>query len=397
MSDINSLSVKNKRIILLFPHMVTPGGALNYALRLAEQLRERGAAVAILTLRAERNAFSLQADIEVISLGGPLTSSFFYWLFFFYWQRRVARAITLWRPDVIVPQIFPANWWGWLYKRNDSAAKLAWICQEPSAFIHSRAWVLALRPWWKSALARILQPLLSTVDISLSRRSDRIIANSRFTASEVERVYGVSPDGIAYPGIDFAAFSGEKVQRDRSIITVAQLTKFKRVDFLLNVFREVLKVHSDLTYHIVGTGVDESFLRGYARRLGIESRVVFHGRADGPTLTGLYRRASLFLHGSVGEPFGMAPLEAIACGTPVVAHKSGGPMEVVSEDCGRLISSLDIEDWASVISEYLAFLFTHEDLSDRVRECARRFDWGLSLRPAIEVITELCAALGKEK
>ncbi len=146
----------------------------------------------------------------------------------------------------------------------------------------------------------------------------------------------------------------------------------------------MLKIHPDLIYHIVGTGEDESFLRGYASGLGVESRVVFHGAADGPALVGLYRRASLFLHGSVGEPFGMTPPDAIACGTPAVAHNSGGPLEIINEDCGRLISSLNVDDWASEVAEYLTFLFTHEDFPKRVRECARKFDWCISLRPALD-------------
>jgi glycosyltransferase involved in cell wall biosynthesis len=387
---VNSQPLENTRILVLFPHMVMPGGALNYTVRLAEQLLEQGATVAILALRVDRSAFRLTPGLEVISLDGPLTSSMWYWLFFPHWQRRISRAIATWRPDVLVPQVFPSNWWGWMHKRRHPSVKLVWICHEPSAFIHSQPWIRALRPWWKSVLARILQPLLATVDISLSRHSDRIVANSRFTGSELERVYGVAPDGIAYPGIDFSVSSGMRWRKKREIITVARLTKFKRVDFLLKVFRELLKRYPDLTYNIVGTGEDEASLRGLVKSLGLEPRVIFHGAADGPTLTSLYQRASLLLHGSVGEPFGMAPLEAIACGTPVVAHCSGGPMEILNEDCGRLISSLEVEEWAREIVEYLGFLFSHEDFPDRVRECARRFDWRTSLRPALETIAGLC-------
>ena len=388
--------LSGKRVLLLFPHMVNPGGALHYALKLAERLREEAAEVGILTLRVDQGAHRVPGGVEEISLDGPLTSSLGYWLLFPLWQGRINRAIAAWRPDVIVPQVFPANWWGWFYKRNYSGVKLAWMCQEPSAFIHSTAWIRALRPWGKSLLARIVGPFLAIVDVSLARHCDRIIANSRFTGVELEKVYGVAPDAIAYPGIDFPALSVEKRRKERSIITVARLTKFKRIDFLLEVFRGVLKVHLDLTYHIVGTGEDEVFLRKLAMRLGVESRVVFHGAVDGPTLVGLYQRASLFLHGSVGEPFGMAPLEAIACGTPVVAHNSGGPMEFVSEDCGRLIASLCAEDWVEEINGYLGFLFAHPDFPDRVRECARRFEWSVSLRPAIEVIADLCAADGRK-
>jgi D-inositol-3-phosphate glycosyltransferase len=69
---------------------------------------------------------------------------------------------------------------------------------------------------------------------------------------------------------------------------------------------------------------------------------VFHGAASDADLRELYQRSRLFLHGSVDEPFGMAPLEAIACGTPVVAHRSGGPAEFVTAECGRLVDSLEV-------------------------------------------------------
>jgi glycosyltransferase involved in cell wall biosynthesis len=381
----------DSRVLVLFPHMVTPGGALHYTLRLSEQLLKRGVKVAILTLRADRELFDLPRGLEVISIDGPLTSSLYYWLFFPLWQRRISRAITAWRPDVLFPQVFPANWWGWIYKRKHPDVKLAWLCPEPSAFIHSMAWIQALNPWWKSLLARAFRPFLAAVDVSLARQCDRIIANSRFTGAELERVYGIASDVIAYPGIDFQALSGDRGRKEKELITVARLTKFKRVDFLLEIFKGVLNVYPDLTYNIVGTGEEEAVLRELAKRLGLGTRVVFHGVVDGKNLIDLYRRSCLFLHGSVDEPFGMAPLEAIACGTPVVAHKSGGPMEFMNEDCGRLIGSLSVEDWEAEITTYLGFLFTHPDFPDRVRECARRFDWSISLRPAVEVIAELCA------
>ena len=198
------------------------------------------------------------------------------------------------------------------------------------------------------------------------------------------------PDGIACPGIDFHAFAGEGRRQERAILTVARLTRFKRVDFLLKVFKEVLTAYPDLTYHIVGTGEEESALRDLARQLGVESRVVFHGAASDAALLELYRRSTLFLHGSIDEPFGMAPLEAIACGTPVVAHRSGGPAEFVTAECGRLVDSLEVADWAAEITAYVEDLFANPDFPVRVRECARRFDWSVSLRPAVEVIAGLC-------
>ncbi|QEM66790.1 glycosyltransferase family 4 protein [Geobacter sp. FeAm09] len=383
-------NLKGTRILILLPHLVVPGGASSYALHLAGQLLERGATVGLLVMRIKRDSFALPAGIEVVSLGGPLTSSMFYWLLFPFWQARINRAISTWRAGVLVPQVFPSNWWAWLYKRNRPEAKLVWICHEPSAFIHSDAWIRALRPAWKSLVARVLKPVLAAIDVSLVNVCDRIVANSRFTAAEVERVYGLKVDGIAHPGVDFQDFTGSGWRKERALITVARLTKFKRIDFLLEVFRELLKTFPDLTFHIVGTGEEEAELQLLAKKLGVAQQVVFHGKIGESALASLYLRSTLFLHGSVDEPFGMAPLEAIACGTPVIAHNSGGPVEFVTAECGRLINSLSIADWAQSISEYLNFLFAHEDFPERVLECARNYDWRRSLAQATEVIAGLC-------
>ncbi len=152
----------------------------------------------------------------------------------------------------------------------------------------------------------------------------------------------------------------------------------------------MLETHPDLTYVIVGTGEDEILLRQQADRLGLGSQVNFCGALDASELTELYHRSVLFLHGSVDEPFGMAPLEAIACGTPVVAHNSGGPKEFVTQECGRLVDSLTCGAWATAIVAYLDHLAADVNFPHRVHECARPFDWQHSLRPALQVIGELC-------
>jgi len=380
-----------KRVLLLFPHVINPGGALFYTLRLAEQLREAGAKVSILTLRAEPETFALSDGIKVISLDGPLTSSLGYWLLMPYWQAKLNRSISAWCPNVLVPQNFPSNWWGWLYKRKNSDIKLVWVCHEPSAFIHSQPWIRALRPWWKSLLARILRPFLIKVDVSLAQHCDRVVANSSFTGEAMKRIYALVPDAIARPGIDLHKFPNTNCSNERTILTVARLTKFKRVDFLIDVFAEMLKSHPDLLFYIVGTGEDETLLRDQTVRLGIDSHVVFCGAVDDRKLTELYKSTSLYLHGSVDEPFGMAPLEAIACGTPVVAHNSGGPKEFVTEKCGRLIDSLDKNEWAATIVAFLDSHAVDAKFRNQVSESARSFDWRSSLRPALETINDLCS------
>lgn len=374
------------RVLILFPHMVMSGGALNYALKLAEKLEASGATTGILTLRSDQIRFPPPPWVEIISLEGPLTSSLWYWLLLPFWQYKINKHIMAWQPDVLVPQVFPANWWGWLYKKKYPKTKLVWICQEPSAFIHSKMWIQALTPWWKSMVALVLQPLLSRIDIHLAQQCDAAIANSIYTAGALEQTYGFPAAGIAMPGLDLSVLSACSEPRSREIITVARLTKFKRVDFLLEVFAELLKFYPELRYNIVGTGEEERALHEKVGQLGIQSQVQFHGAVNDQALAKLYQSSCLFLHGARNEPFGMAPLEAIASGTPVVAHRSGGIQEFINEHCGRLTDSSDPVEWGELCAGYLGLILSQPGFHSDVRTCAEQFDWSETLKPALEII-----------
>jgi glycosyltransferase involved in cell wall biosynthesis len=264
-----------------------------------------------------------------------------------------------------------------------------WICHEPSAFIHSRQWIKALTPWWKRIIARVLQPFLSRIDIHLAQQSDAAIANSSYTAGTLEQTYGFPAAVIATPGIDLSAFSDYSGPRWLEIITVARLTKFKRVDFLLEVFAELLKFYPELRYNIVGTGEEERALHEKADQLEIQSQVLFHGAVNDETLTKLYQRSCLFLHGARNEPFGMAPLEAIASGTPVVAHRSGGIQEFINERCGRLVDSSDPAVWAKQCAEFLDVILLQPGFHTDVSTCAEKFSWRETLKPALKIIAEV--------
>ncbi len=137
----------------------------------------------------------------------------------------------------------------------------------------------------------------------------------------------------------------------------------------------MLQSHPWLTYHIVGQGDEAERLQELAVSLGVGGKVVFHGAVSPERLRDLYRRSLLFLHGGVDEPFGMAPLEAIACGTPVVAHNSGGPVEYISEACGRLVNGTGEEEWAEAVTSFLRMLRTNPEYFRTVPENACRFSW----------------------
>ena len=87
-------------------------------------------------------------------------------------------------------------------------------------------------------------------------------------------------------------------------------------------------------------------LKRLAEQLNIAEYVDFCGRLSRKEIVEMYASASLYLHGGVEEPFGMVLIEALASGCPVLAHASGGPLEIVTPGTGRLMNTLNPEIWS---------------------------------------------------
>ncbi len=264
---------------------------------------------------------------------------------------------------------------------------MLWVCQEPSAFVHSQRWINALEPVWKSWMARILRPFLANVDKRLADYGNAVVANSRFTAEQIKSVYGMEVAGIAYPGVDMEEFPPCNEPKQHLLLTVSHLSGFKRIDFLLEVFARIIQKNSDLRFAIVGDGEKMDDLKRLSRKLGITEHVDFCGRLSREELVHMYSRACLYLHGSIREPFGMAPLEALAGGCPVVAHASGGPKEIVTQGTGRLLDTLRPEAWVKAINDLLSA--TNSQTPAMCRQRAADFSWEATTRCVASVIGEI--------
>lgn len=189
--------------------------------------------------------------------------------------------------------------------------RYAWD-QEHAYFPQRTGPVAALR---RSALSR-----LRTWDVASAPRVDTFVANSRFVAERIRRYYGREAAVLA-PPVDVSFFSPalEPAARDYALV-VAALAPYKRVDLAITACAK-----RGLPLIIVGDGPE---LRRLGRLAGPDVR--FAGRVDGPELLALYRGARCFVQPGV-EDFGIATVEALACGTPVVALARGGVADIVED------------------------------------------------------------------
>lgn len=154
-------------------------------------------------------------------------------------------------------------------------------------------------------------------DAETAARVHRFVANSRHVAGRIARYYGRAAR-VVHPPIDTAFFTPEGRMTDNYLLVVSALVPYKRLDLAIAAADAV-----QLPLKIVGRGPELERLQRIAG-----SRVEFLGSRTNEEIRSLYRRAAALLMPGE-EDFGMVPLEAQACGCPVVALGRGGALETV--------------------------------------------------------------------
>ena len=170
-------------------------------------------------------------------------------------------------------------------------------------------------------------------DGSCANRSDKIIAISHFIANRIKKVYG-RESAVIYPPVDTTAFKLQS-RKDDYFITCGRLVDYKRTDLIVRAFNE-----NGLKLVVVGDGEQMNELKAIAK-----PNIELLGKVSKGELVRLLGGARAFVYAGV-EDFGIAAIEALSCGTPVIAYDKGGVAESVKGslnagfgECGLLFSS----------------------------------------------------------
>ncbi|MBI3316136.1 MAG: glycosyltransferase family 4 protein [Candidatus Omnitrophica bacterium] len=189
-----------------------------------------------------------------------------------------------------------------------------------------------------------------------AERADRVIAISRHTRRKFLSWANIEPWRVKVlpcvvsekfgPGpkrgdlLDRFGLKGKKI-----ILTVSRLAageRYKGHEKVFAVLPRLAEQYPDLAYVIVGDGDDRVRLEETAGRLGISDKVFFTGSIDSSEIADIYRLADVFVMPSVGEGFGIAFLEAVASGVPVIGGRGDGGFDALLE--GRLGRLVDPEN-----------------------------------------------------
>ena len=170
----------------------------------------------------------------------------------------------------------------------------------------------------RSMIARWLLHRMRNWDARTGAGVDNFIAISRFVERRIRKIYR-RESTVIYPPVDTDAFTLAEGRREPFYVTASRLVPYKRVDLIVDVFAGL----PDRQLVVIGNGPEAPRIRSKAA-----PNIRLLGEQPLPVLVDHLQRASAFVFAAV-EDFGIAPLEAQACGTPVIALGKGGALETV--------------------------------------------------------------------
>ncbi len=228
--------------------------------------------------------------------------------------------------------------------------------------------------------------------------ADRIIAVSELTKQAIVSHYGIDPEKIrvVYNGIDEnTAPSGMGLSRLRSlkrsgkkiVLFLGRITLQKGPDYFLRAAQRVLGVHKDVVFVIAGAGDMDAQVMQMASSLGIAEHVLFTGFLSGTDRHEMYATADLFVMPSVSEPFGIAPLESMRIGTPVLISKQSGISEIVRH--ALKVDFWDIDEMANKILSVLGSDAISSELRENAKKEAERITWADAALKVDHIVREL--------
>lgn len=226
------------------------------------------------------------------------------------------------------------------------------------------------------------------VVVRAAREALKVIAPSEFSKKEIHEMLKIPEERIevVYGAASEAPPDGEGEGRSRGrryMLAVSSLDPRKNFEKLAEAF--IASGLRDLSLIIVGSGNSIFRNRKMKEAIGSNPDIIFTGYIQDRELFDLYRGAELFIYPSLYEGFGMPPLEAMACGCPVIVSRVSSLPEICG-DAAFYVDPLDIGDMKKAMCEVAGNAGLRRELAIRGRERAKLFSWDESAERLLKIV-----------
>jgi D-inositol-3-phosphate glycosyltransferase len=249
----------------------------------------------------------------------------------------------------------------------------------------------------------------------LLQEADCVIAATPAEKAQIQWLYqaDVEKIGIIPPGVDLSRFypipedEAKEVigipPCDQVLLYVGRIEPLKGIDTLIEAIAYMHRSEPDLPFCLAVIGGDPHSLpddqTAEMKRLkelcnlnGLDDQVAFLGKRDQDLLPYYYSAAEAVVVPSHYESFGMVALEAMACGTPVVASQVGGLAYLVQDGVtGYTVPSNDVPALATRLSDLIRDKALRDRLGDQAAQSAKQFSWEIIARQIRDLYQELIA------
>ena len=202
-----------------------------------------------------------------------------------------------------------------------------------------------LETGFKSMMARAVLHYIRIWDVRTAHGIDQIAVNSKFVGRRVRKAYGRRAE-VVYPPVDITKFE-LRVDKEQFYLTASRMVPYKRMQLIVEAFNSM----PDKQLVVIGDGPEFDRIKAVAK-----SNIKLLGYQSFDSLRDHMQRAKGFVF-AAEEDFGIAPVEAQACGTPVIAYGKGGALETVvgfpsDKPTGLFFLEQSVESIRSAVHEF---------------------------------------------
>lgn len=220
--------------------------------------------------------------------------------------------------------------------------------------------------------------------------SDRIVTVSEFSKKEIISFFSLDPDvvNVVHNGVDQIFFESGRSSKlnlpERYFLYVGAMNPRKNVD---NIIRAYNLIHDDIPQSLVLIGPDNKSVYKTMSTEGMHDDIITTGFVSKSELIYAYENADGFVYPSLYEGFGLPPLEAMACGTPVISSNVSSLPELLN-GFAELVNPNDIEAIAVAmqdLSQGMPQGYTRDDLTSH----AAKFSWDESVDSLVQILEDV--------
>ena len=227
--------------------------------------------------------------------------------------------------------------------------RYAWVMEKE--YLHTLS-------WWKRPLAKVLLAYMRRQDLKTTKGVDYFVANSNCVKDRIKKYYGREAT-VIYPNVDISSFPLNSISDDYYVVA-SRLVYYKRIDLAIRACSELNK-----SLIVVGDGPEIGKLKKIAG-----PSVTFMGRVDDETLVAEISQSKAFLFPGE-EDFGIAPIEAMAAGKPIIAFAKGGALEtIIDGKTGVYFKEQTVESLKEAILKFEQMTFDPVYINEHAKKFA---------------------------